>query len=452
MKVTVKILGLFVALLVIAAALPAFIPDEKSSVGAEQWLNDANNPEVIPDEVNRFNALVGFYVEPDKDMIVEGAKLVAEVNEQLTDSEDRSNSVQKLNNYWSRPPVSASENLSMDTSTAFAADPALWFLDNHDSYSALVNSNQVLLDRFKRLMTMPQYSYTMKLDVRAPSVSYGSVLATKRLNNLSIIDEFINGNKQNAIYKLRQSINFSKLMMKQSSLLLDKMIAAAFLKIDLLTYSSLLDQSPNDNSLEFVITNLQKEESDMLNAFKGEFAFLSTSLDVGNSLSMGGSSAEGSMLEMFMMKSYLKPKRMENYAYKNMWLPFLVLKNQSLSLRKTIVKDLGEKELTWWQIYQDPIGYVLFAIATPSYFEYIDSIDHADATITLLNLKASIYANKIPSGRVASYISSKNAAMNFGYAGAKFSWNKDKRVLSFDIPGYRDEGVPRIKLYTNRKS
>ena len=452
MKVTVKVLGIFVALLVIIAALPAFIPDEEYSTGAEQWLNDANNPEVIPDEVNRFNALVGFNVEAEQDMVVEGAKLIAEVNAQLSGSGDKSNSGQRLNDYWIRPPVDVSKNLSMDTSAAFAADPARWLLDNHDSYSASLNSNQVLLARFKRLMTMPQYSYTMKLHVNAPSVSYGSVLAIKRLNNLSIIDDFIKDNKQNAIYRLQHNINFAKLMMEQSSLLLDKMIAAAFLKIDLLTYSSLLDQSPDDDSLKIVITNLQADEIDMLKAFKGEFAFLSTSLDIGNQFNMGDSSTEPGMLEMFMMKSYLKPKRMENYAYKNLWLPFLELKNQSLASRKIIVKDLGEKELTWWQIYQDPIGYVLLAIATPSYFEYIDSIDHADATITLLNLKASIYANKISSGSVANYISSKDAGMNSGYAGAKFSWHKDKRILSFDIPGYRGEGVPRIKLYTNRKT
>ena len=142
---------------------------------------------------------------------------------------------------------------------------------------------------------------------------------------------------------------------------------------------------------------------------------------------------------------------MENNAYKNMWLPFLELKDQPLASRKIIVEGAGENKLSWWQIYQDPIGYVLFSIATPSYFKYIDAIDHADATITLLNLKSSIYSNKISSANVENYISSLSAVMNTGYTGAKFSWNKDKRELSFDIPDYKDEGIPRIKLYTNRK-
>ena len=82
MKIAVKILGVFVALFVIIAVIPAVIPDEEYSAGAGQWIKDANNPEALPNEVNRFNALVGFCVDADKDMVVEGVKLIAEVNEQ----------------------------------------------------------------------------------------------------------------------------------------------------------------------------------------------------------------------------------------------------------------------------------------------------------------------------------------------------------------------------------
>ena len=55
-------------------------------------------------------------------------------------------------------------------------------------------------------MTMKQYSYAMKLDVNAPSIRYSDFLTVKRLNRLSIIDEFITADKQNAINKLKESI------------------------------------------------------------------------------------------------------------------------------------------------------------------------------------------------------------------------------------------------------
>ena len=448
MKVAVKISGSFVALIIIITLIPAFIPDEEYSAGARQWLNDANNPEKVPVEANRFNALVGLYVDVDKDMASEGAKLITDINRQLTGFVEKDANAEQLDAYWSKPPISPSENLSRNTSEAFIANPVQWVLDNQENYTASINSNQVLLNRFRQLMKMEQYSYTMKLDVNAPSISYSKFLAIKRLNNLSIINEFTTTNKNNAIHRLQKNIDFSRLMMKQSSLILDKMIAVACLKIDLMTYSSLLDVSLADN--KFNINNLHADEGNMLKAFQGEFAFVATSLDVKNFFSMGPEPVEPGMFEELFIQSYLKPKRMQNNAHNNVWLPFLQLKNEPLASRKIKANAIGEEELTWWQIYQDPIGYVLFAIATPSYFSYLDEIDHIDAMITLLNLKASIYYDKVNANQVTNYLSLLSAEMNAAYTGAQFSWSQNKHELSYEIPGYKNERVPRVKLYINQ--
>lgn len=451
MKVAAKVLGVFVALLFVIAVIPAFIPDEEYTAGAEQWLNDANNPEQLPIEVNRFNAIIGFNVDADKDMVVEGAKLIAEFNEQISRPVHNNIDTVDLSDYLMNPSLSASKKLSSSTSEAFKENPAQWLLANHDNYNILLNSNKVLIKRFRKIMTMTQYSHTMVLDINTPFVSYNNFLAIKRLNNLSIIDKFNNKDKQNAIKDLKNSISSSRLMMKQSVMLLDKMIAAELLKIDLLTYSSILDISPIDDKAKFVITNLTADEKDMLNAFKGEFAFLSTSLDLKSSDNSGVFSVDQGLFENFLIKQYLKRKRLENNAYKNIWFPMLELEKYSLALRKVKAEPISEYDLTWWEIYQDPIGYILLAIATPSYSSYMDVMDHADATITLLNLKTSIYTNKISPDRVEKFISSENAAMNTAYTGAKFSWNKGARELSYVIPDYNDEMIPRIKLYIKRK-
>lgn len=452
MRVVVKVSGIFIALLVIIAAIPAFIPDEEYLPGVEQWLKDANTHEDLPIEVNRFNALVGFSVAADKDMVVEGAKLVAEVNA-VFDAVMNNSEVVGFNDYWDNPPLTAKGRLSSNTTTAFEGDPAQWLTDNHEDYLELVSGNPVLLDRFRKLMTMKQYSYTMKLDVNAPFVSYNNFLALKRLDNLSIIDEFSMGNKQSAIQRLQEGIAFSKLMMKQSVILIDKMIANALLKADLLTYSSLLDLSPANAASELKITNLQEDERGMLNVVRGEFAYMSPSLDFESARRLDNGTAETDMLEELVIKYYFKRNKMENNAYTNIWQPFLKLDELSLASRESkVITGVGENGLTWWQIYQDPIGYIYSAIAVPSYGGYINKMDHVDATITLLNLKASIYSNNVTADNVENTIFSANATMNAGYAGAKFSWDKDSQELSFDIPDYTDEDIPRIKLYFNRKS
>lgn len=447
MRMAFKVSSIFIALIIIITIIPAIIPDEEYTPDVEQWLKDANNPEKIPAADNRFNALVGLYVDADKDMITEGAKLVAEINQQLGDPANKNSATLKLNTYWKNQPLKTSKDLSGMTSTAFDENPAQWLASNQDKYKSLVKNNLVLLDRFRELMTMKKYSHTMKPDIRAPFVLYNNFLAIKRLHNLSIISEFTAArNKQNAITKLKQSITFSRLMMKQSAILLDKMVATNLLKTDLLTYSSLLDQAPTEKISDFVINNLQDDERSMLNAYKGEFAMLSASLDIESAFALGGSSSKSGFFENFAIKYYLKPKTLENNSQNKIWAPLLELKNFSLATRKTMAADIGEIKLSWWQIYKDPIGYILINIAAPSYSVYADRIDHTDARISLLNLKAAITSNNIPANRVENYIANSSSEMNKGYKGAKFSWNKDKQELSYDIPDYKDERIPRIKI------
>jgi hypothetical protein len=47
---------------------------------------------------------------------------------------------------------------------------------------------------------------------------------------------------------------------------------------------------------------------------------------------------------------------------------------------------------------------------------------------------------------VDNYIAFADIAMNPGYACAKFFWDKNKHELSFSIPDYTDDGIPRINL------
>ena len=444
MKKILKISAVFIVLLIVVAAIPAFIPDEEYTAGVQQWLREGSHHEELPIEVNRFNALAGFYVEADKDMVTEGGRLIAEVNVQFSDSVEEP----YFNDYWDSPPLRSGGRLSGGTSDAFKQDPAQWLLDNQDEYSKLISGNQIFLDRFRKLIAMKQYSHTMKLDINAPMVSYRYFLDVKRLNNLTIIHEFMNANKQDAIDSLQQSIASSKLMLTQSVIIIDKMIAVESLKIDLLTYSSLLDLSSSDVVSTLQLTNLQGDERSMLRAVMGEFAYMSTALDIEGSKKFGANYVESGVLEDFVLKFYLKRKKMENYARRNIWLPFLEMSDHSLASREVSnISAFNENELTWWQIYQDPISYIFSAIAVPAYDDYIARLDHVDAMITLLNLKASIYSNNVASDNVGDYVASLNAGMNAAYKDSRFSWDREKQELSFEVPDYFDENIPRVKLY-----
>jgi len=246
MRKIVKASGVVIALLVIVAAIPAFIPDEEYLPGVVDWLEYNHAAENVADDLNRFNAVVGFGVAENKDMIAEGARLIAEANAAIETAYKNKVTLPELDRYWDNSPLTANNQLSDHVSEAFDDDPAQWILDNRDKYNELLAGNRVLLDRYGVLINMDQYSHSLKLDINAPFISYGDLTAIQQLNNLSIIDEFIRSNQQEAIRRIQQSISFSRLMMVQSVLLLDKMVATRVLDNDLKAYSVLLDHTPDD--------------------------------------------------------------------------------------------------------------------------------------------------------------------------------------------------------------
>lgn len=446
MRKIITIVSIISIFILIVAAIPALIPDEEYTPGVKQWLKEANNPEKIPAKENRFNAMAGLFVEADKHFIAEGEKLVQEVNNQLSDPANKTKSTIKFNPYWRNKPLKTSDKLSDLTNVAFDKGPVKWLAENQSSYQSLIKDNRVLLDRFRKILAMNKYSYRMKHDIRAPFLLYGNILALKRLHNLSILDDYRKVGKKTAIAKLKQSISSSRLMMEQAVILLDKMVAVNFLKTDLITYSSLLELVRSDQTPGFTITNLNDKERSMQKSIQGEFSMLSTSLNIERAFALGGSSPGTGLFEKYVMKAYLKPNALQNNSHKTIWEPLLTLGQLSFADRVKKGAEISDVEFSWWQIYKDPVGYILISIATPSYSVYADRIDHADARITLVNLKAEIYYRKIPASKIENYIKKSNSEINSGYKGAKFSWDKSDQVISYDIPGYKNERIPRVKL------
>ena len=448
MKIIFKVSAAVFFLLIIVAIIPAFIPDEEYTSGAKQWLKEANNPVAIADEINSFNALAGFYVEADKDMVAEGARLIAESNMRSGKSGGSSNEILKLNDYWETLPVNI-DGKSSELLYEVYKNPTGWLEDNQATYKELLNDNQILLTRFRQIVAMEKYSHTLKPDFNGPAISYSGFMAIKKLDNLSIIDDFINLDKAAAVKRLQKNINFSRLMLANSAEILEKMIALKLLSIDLQTYQVLLDHPSNTGELNFVIANLNDNERTMRNAFKGEFAAMSPTLVIGDYDEYSDNGTRNNVIQYIIMKAYLKPRSLENRSYENVWLYGLRKEKMTLASRDQMASMESHNATTSWQIYQDPVGYVLMAIATPSDFNYMDKIDHADAEISLINLKSVIDSRQITNDEIAGYIATLNADINPGYAGAKFSWNNDSRELSYAIPGYINDDVPRLKININ---
>ena len=73
MKTIGKMALAAIALLLVLALVPALIPDEAYSPGAQEWLKIARTPSTVAPLQNRFHAQVGFLAAPGADMVEYGA-------------------------------------------------------------------------------------------------------------------------------------------------------------------------------------------------------------------------------------------------------------------------------------------------------------------------------------------------------------------------------------------
>ena len=446
-----KIMAVIFLALLTLIAIPAFIPDEEYTPGAQQWLDEANTIVELPVAQNSFNALVGFNLREGEDTITAGAAMVTEVNKQTKHYRAGGKKKSVVDPRWNEGELKLTEEWRSLASKVLEGNPVEWLRKNPDKYKEYLVDNQVLLSRYRQITTMKQYSNYIIHNINAPFIPfYGGLLSTNKLNNLSIIYDYTNGRQKNAINRLSDSIRFSRLMLRESRLLINKMVAVALLNKNLHTYAILQDSAAFKPEYRMHIKNLDKQERTMRRVFKGEFALMSTAFNASNMGSlfaddMNAQEIDTSILEEIYLKFYLKHRKIENKAYKNVWLPYLARESMTLAKRKE--QNVAEYyDASWWDYYVDPVGTILFSIAMPSYYGYIDGVDSADAYISLLKMKDEIKIKNMKVDEIEKFIASVDMNANPGYSDAAVSLNKNSGTLTFVMPGYSDKDIPSLKV------
>lgn len=442
-----KIMKVFSTLLIVAlilATIPALLPDEDYLPEVRQWLDAANAIEAIEMEKNSFNAIVGFTTAEDKDSIIEGADMVTEANKVITMQRAKGKNSAQLSQRWKENTHKVSIEWRDDANEIENGDPITWLAKNKDNYSKHIEKNRIYLERFRNIIKMKKYVNTLILDLNAPSVPFLDFLAANKLNNLSIINDYISDKNPVHIKRLEESIAFSRLWLTESNFLLDKMVALAILKNSLNTYAALINSSVLKPEHRLVITNLDTKERSMLKAVQGEFAFLSSMLyqpEFDLTVNESG-------IEKTAIKLYFKPRRLENKAMQNIWLPMLKQENMTVEQREKHTGDQTDFNVSWWDYYIDPVGSILLQISTPaSYGTYYNKIDHVDALITLINLTTELKSKNIPASEIQKYLAETKIQLNPGYANAKLAWHKDDKTLTFTIPEFSDKNIAKLKIH-----
>ncbi|TNF91950.1 MAG: hypothetical protein EP297_14505 [Gammaproteobacteria bacterium] len=373
----------------------------------------------------------------------EGARLVAEANK-TTKHNQLDKGKKDHNDYWFSAPLKPSDALKSIDYKAYLEEPSQWLASHGSELDTLVSDNQVLLNRFEQVLGMKQYRHALKYDINMPLLTFGEILPVKKLTGIGIYSGYVQGDRAEAIEKLKRNIDFSRLMLGSSSMLLEKMVALELLRLDLDTYENMLREPDGDGDLLPELENFTVQERTLLQAYKGEFAYLSTSLRPENLYSAYSQTGEVGLMQRIGLL-YVKPRKLENRAYREVWSKLVELEDEPLSVRQKTDFNPAE-EISFWDGYTDPVGNILFSIAMPSYSPYMDKIDHQDARIILLRTARDIKADNIASDEVQSYINGISPNLNPGYAGAKVIWNASDKVISYSVPDYSGDDIPRFAL------
>ncbi len=445
MKTIIKSLLIILLFGFLVILIPLFIPDEEYSDSAKKWLDDANQPIFLAPYNNRFNALIGFYAAPHNDVFKVGEQLIAKANQKIEEHQKFDAIDLNKEDYWYNPTLNISNKLAHLDFDSIEKDPVQWLIDNQVLYKELMEKNKILLKRYRQHIQIKPFNNTLTHSLFAPIFPYSGLIAIMQLNNLSIIDAYINdneaANKNNALMRLHANIDFSHLMMQQASTMIHKMVAINFLNRSLNTLSLFLDRSLlekpagiNDiKLLRTMLTRLNTEQRSLLKPFKSEFALLSNSYYT----EMIGSN-DNSILDRTIkgiLLAYSKPHTMQNHNYKYYWLPYLDKQQQALSERDDYNDKLQTSEYSWFDLYQAPSGYFQQEFS-PDYDRYINSIDHLDSKILLLRVKADLYSQNISRENIQNHLDSLTPELNAGYSGASLKWDAKNHSLYFKIPNY----------------
>ncbi len=419
-----KLIGIsfssFAIVVIVIAIIPILIPDEDYSAGAQQWFDIANTPVAVPPRQNRFHAEVGFHASPNDNFIEQGINMVNGANEVLRANQS------EFDEAWFQPAVGASESLARIDFDAVSLDPLGWLTDNPSLLPQLVEENQVLLERYRKINAMQDYGFTLTADYRAPIPGYAGLSFVHRLNSLLIADSILNNNGRLA--QLRQQVEARRRALAQAAPLIEKLINVNLLRFDLRLYAALM-REPGLAAGHQPLTGLSDEERTLQRAYIHEFVSASAIFDD------GFENASESEFERWMLSLYLKKRKFENHVHQHTWLHLLSQESLPLGERQ---HQPRESTYGWWDIFSDPIGYVLYEIAMPS-FAYHDRLEHLDGLITLVNTAAEVHRRNLDPTAIANFVKTIDAGTHPGYQGASLTYDAAQGLLSFAIPGFSSE-------------
>ena len=299
----------------------------------------------------------------------------------------------------------------------------------------MLHDNQVLVARTYRLYRYPHYREAMKETAVAPLPLYSTLVSDLILAKIGL--QAARGEQLLALEALEQEVRFWRMVLRESRMLITKMVAVNRLKRSFRLASEIMATYPSNSAQTAVLIRmlapLSTEELNMARTFRSEFVFekgmvenisadAMTDADEGNKLMWR-------LTELFLFK-------------RNATINLLYARNRDLAALGVLPADEFLKQVAhiqtdaaqrshWrsWHYVYNPVGKILGEVAIPDYVRYIGRVHNLDGLLRLVKLQLLMQQRGVSDTQGADFLAKADTALVNPYTRQPMEWDPALHAL-----------------------
>ena len=403
--------------------------------------------ESVPPEQNAYFALLGQAAAPDSDPHALGVELVNHMNHLVAQGKGNDPIAMEIPDRLYGPGKmqfrGATNTLcERDTHRCLPA-----YGQKAQQITQMLRDNQVLIARTYRLYRYPHYRETMKQTVAAPLPMYNTLGSDLILAKIGL--QAARGEQLQALEALEQEVHFWRMVMRESRMLITKMVAVARLKRSFRLASEIMAAYPPKSAqttvLMRILSPLGTEELNMARTFRSEFVFVKTMLEDISVTDMAdagaGKELTWKLTELFLFK-------------RNATINLIYARDRDLAALGALPADEFLKRVVqiqadeaqrphWlsWHFAYNPVGKVLGEVAIPDYARYIGRVHNLDGLLRLVKLQFLMQQGGVRDTQSADFLAKADTALANPYTRVPMEWDSALHALYFQGMLERGEGV-----------
>lgn len=268
----------------------------------------------------------------------------------------------------SRPPAVA----TLSRSCRRGGSECLQLLERDPAVlAAWLASEAWLLERYRQLLQRTQWREVVPTDPAAPLPAYQYLLAGQELLLLEAWQQARAGEAQGVDARLRQDLEFWRMVLRSSDLLITKMIATAAVDrhfaLGSLALRALAEKGGDSGMPALWRVPIGREERAMYRAFAGEWQWGANALRAARDAPFDEASTAGDRILDWLQRPLLKPQATQNLtAARLLGLARRLDAAEYAALPQVVADTAAAHEPALWEALHlyNPTGHLLEAVAT----------------------------------------------------------------------------------------